>query len=160
MDTIILDIKDIKGNSTIKGYEDKIILMSFSIGISLPIGLDVANTERTMGRPNFSEFSFSKISDQSTTALYSACTQGTKLGDATLLIGRNENGEFMPHMKYVMKNAMISNVSSSGGGDMVDSFSIHFTGVTAEYTQQNVDSSKKGTASFGWDISKNEAISS
>ncbi|CAG4890062.1 Hcp family type VI secretion system effector [Paraburkholderia saeva] len=160
MDTIILDIKDVKGNSTIKGYEDKIILTSFALGITLSIGVDSANTERTMGRPNFSEFSFSKYSDQSTTALYSACAQGTKLGDATLLIGRNENGEFMLQMKYVMKNAMISMINSSGGGEMQDAFSIHFTGVTAEYTQQNVDSSKKGTTSFGWDLAKNEAISS
>ena len=157
MDTIILQLGSIQGNSTIKGFENFIILHSFSHGVSLPIGLDTSNTERTMGRPNFSEFSLSKATDQSTPALYAACAAGTKLGNATVSIGRNEGGVFMLQMKYVMTNAMVSNISTSGGGEMMDSFSLHFSAITSQYTQQNVDSTKKGNAPFGWDLSINAA---
>jgi type VI secretion system secreted protein Hcp len=158
MDTIILQLGTIKGNSTIKGFENQIILHSFSHGVLLPISMDTANTERTMGRPSFSEFSVNKATDQSTPAMYAACAAGTKLGTATLSIGRNEGGTFMLQMKYVLTNAMVSNISTSGGGEMMDSVSLHFSAITSEYTQQNVDSTKKGNAPFGWDLSVNAAL--
>jgi type VI secretion system secreted protein Hcp len=158
MDTIILQLGTIKGNSTIKGYVDMILLLSFSHSASLPMGMDTSNTERTLGRPNFSEFSVNKSTDQSTPALYAACAGGTKLGNATIYIGRNEGGVFMPQMKYVLTNAMVSNISTGGGGEMMDSFSLHYTAITAEYTQQNIDSTKKGTASFGWNLSANTTL--
>jgi type VI secretion system secreted protein Hcp len=158
MDTILLSIKDIKGNAMIDGYSDQIVIHSFSHSVSLPMGMDATNTERTLGRPNFQEFSFSKSTDQATPGLFAACAQGTKLGDATLSIGRNENGKFMLHMKYVLTNSMVSSIGTSGGGEMGDTFSLNFTQMTSEYTQQNIDSTKKGNASFGWDLSKNVAV--
>jgi len=158
MDTIILQLGTIQGNSTIKGFENQIILHSFSHAVSIPIGTDTSNTERTMGRPNFSEFSVAKATDQSTPAMYAACAAGTKLGTATISIGRNEGGVFMLQMKYVLTNAMVSNITTSGGGEMMDSVSLHFSGITSEYTQQNVDSTKKGNAPFGWDLSVNAAL--
>lgn len=157
MDIVLLQIKDIKGNSTLDGATDQIVLDSFSFGLSLPMNSDVTNTERTLGRPSFNEFSFSKSTDLATPGLYSACAAGTKLGDATVSIGRNENGKFMPLLKYVLTNAMISSVSTGGGGMSSDSFTINYTQVTCVYTQQNPDSSKKGNAPFGWDLSKNIA---
>jgi type VI secretion system secreted protein Hcp len=158
MDTILLELKDIKGNSMLEGYADKIIIDSFSHGVSLPISNDAANTERTLGRPNFSEFQLTKTTDQSTPALYAACAAGTKLGDATLLVGRNEGGKFMLHMKYVLTNVMVSSIQTGCGGGMSDSLSLCFTKVSAEYTQQNLDSTKKGNASFGWDLATNKAV--
>ena len=158
MDVIILDIKDVKGNCTMDGYADKIILNSYSHGVALPLSGDAANTERTAGRPQFSEMNFSKMTDQSTPSLYAACTEGKKLGDATIHIGRNEGGKFMSLMKYTLTNAMISNINTSGGGGVPsDSFSINFTKIKTEFTQQNADSTKKGTADFGWDLATNKA---
>ncbi|MGI4859074.1 MAG: Hcp family type VI secretion system effector [Janthinobacterium lividum] len=158
MDTIVLSIDSISGNSTLKEFPGKIIVDSFSHGVAFPLGMDVANTERTKGRPVFSEISLSKMTDVSTPAIYMACAAGTKLGDATLNIGRNEGGKFMPLVKYVLGNAMISNINTSGGGGgAMDSFSINFTKITIEYSQQNPDASKKGSSTFGWDISTNSA---
>ncbi len=158
MDVILLQIKDLKGNCTIDGHPDEIILNSFSHSVALPMSMDAANTERTAGRPQFSEMSFSKMTDQATPALYVACTEGKKLGDATLHIGRNEGGKFMSLMKYVLTNAMVSNINTSGGGGIpADSFSLNFTKITSEFTQQNADSTKKGTATFGWDLATNKA---
>ena len=61
MDTVLLKIKDIKGNSTLDGATDQIVLYSYSIGVSISMNRDVGNTERTMGRPSFQEFSLSKV---------------------------------------------------------------------------------------------------
>ncbi|MFM0008432.1 MULTISPECIES: Hcp family type VI secretion system effector [Paraburkholderia] len=160
MDTIILQFKDVKGNSLIDGFKDGIQLTSFSQSVAITMNPDTSNTERTLGRPSFSEFNLSKDTDQSTPALYAACTAGTKLGNATISIGRNEGGKFMLQMKYVLTNAMIANITTSGGGSsMMDSFTINFTAMTSQYTQQNADSTLAGTAPFGWDLTTNKAIS-
>ena len=152
-DVLILSLGEIKGNCTINEYADKVIVSSFSHSAYLPMGSDEGNTERTMGRPVLSEMSFSKPSDLATTALFKACTQGTKLGAATLNIGRVENGKYMNFMTYVMDNAMISQMSCSGGGGIPnDSFSINFTKVTATFTQQQADSTAKGKNTWTWDL--------
>ncbi|HEX8609696.1 MAG TPA: type VI secretion system tube protein Hcp [Telluria sp.] len=153
-DVLILDLgKDLKGNCTIKGYENQIIVSSFSHSAYLPMGSDAGNTERTMGRPVLSEMSFSKSSDLSTTALFKSCTQGAKLGPAKLNIGRVENGVYMNFMTYTMSNAMISQMSCSGGGGIPnDSFSINFTKIEALFTQQQTDSSAKGTGTWNWNL--------
>lgn len=158
MDVIILEIKDVKGNCSIDKYQGQIILQSFSHGVSLPLQMDHSNTERTAGRPVFSEINCSKMSDMSTPVLYAACTAGKKLGDAKIHIGRNENGIFMSVLEYVLRDAMVSNISTSGGGGIpMDSFSLNFTKITQDFTQQNPDSTKKGTANFGWDLVTNKA---
>jgi type VI secretion system secreted protein Hcp len=102
--------------------------------------------------------SFSKMTDQSTPSLYTACAAGSKLGDAIIHIGRNEGGKFMSLMKYTLANAMVSNIGTSGGGGVPnDQFSLNFTKIQSEFTQQNADSTKKGTATFGWDLATNKA---
>jgi len=88
-DVLILDLgSTIKGNCQITGYADKIIVLSYSHSVSIPMQGDVANTERTAGRPVFSEMSLQKMSDLATTEMFKACSQGTKLGKAKLFVGR------------------------------------------------------------------------
>lgn len=158
MDTILLQIKDVKGNSTIEGYADTIILDSMSNGVSLPLTTDMANTERAMGRPSFSEISVSKSIDQSTPALYSACAAGTKLGDVTIHVGRNESGKFMPLLKYTLNNTMVSSINTGVSGGGADNLSLSYSKIAIEYTQQGVTGDKAGTASFGWDLAKNAPV--
>lgn len=158
MDVIILEIPGVKGNCQIDKYTGQIIVLSFQHGVHLPMQMDVANTERTAGRPVFSEITLSKMSDMSTPVLYSACAQGKKLGDAKIHIGRNENGVFMSVIEYVLTNAMVSNISTAGGGGIpMDSFSLNFTKIKQTFTQQKSDSTKQGTADFGWDLETNKA---
>lgn len=158
MDIIILEIASIKGNCVIDGYLAQMIIQSYSHNASIPMQMDRANTERTSGRPNFSEMSFSKMSDVATPALYAACVAGTKLGTAKIHIGRTEGSKFMSLIEYVLSDAMVSNISTSGGGGQPsDSFSLNYTIITQVYSQQSQDSSKKGSAGFGWDLVKNIA---
>ena len=153
-DVLILDLgASIKGNCQLTGYVGKVIVNSFSHGASIPLQMDSANTERTSGRPSFSELSFSKMSDLATTEMYKACTQGSKIGTATLFVGRVENGVYMGFFKYEMTNAMISSISTSGGGGIPsDSFSLAFTKIKCDFTQQQSDSSAKGTGTWNWNL--------
>jgi type VI secretion system secreted protein Hcp len=153
-DILILDMGAvIKGNCTIEGYKDKVIVLSYSHGVTLPHQPDASNTERTAGRPAFTAISFSKMSDLSTTEMYKACTQGTKIGTVTLHVGRVENGKYMNFMKYEFTNAMIASISTSGGGGVPsDSFTINFTKIKADFTQQAATSDAKGTGTWNWNL--------
>lgn len=155
-DVFILDLGDtIKGNCAITGYANKIIVNSFTHSAFIPMAGDAANTERTAGRPVLSEMAFVKFSDLATTEMFKACTRGTKIGPATLHIGRVENGEYMNFMTYVMDNAMISQITSGGGGGNgipADAFSINFTKIKADFTQQKTDSTAKGTGTWNWNL--------
>jgi type VI secretion system secreted protein Hcp len=155
MDTIVLKVDNLKGNSALTGHADEIIVDTFSFGIQLPMNPDPSATERTIGRAGFSDMQFTKSMDLSTPSLYRACSAGDKLGDATLTIGRTEAGKYMELITYVMSNAMISAISTSGGNSSrpQDGFTVSFTKITAVYTQQNADSTPKGKSSFGWDVS-------
>lgn len=153
-DVLILDLgTTIKGNCQVNKFTDKVIVLSYSHSASIPLQMDSANTERTAGRPQFSEMSFSKMSDLSTTEMYKACSQGTKIGTATLHVGRVENGVYMSFLKYELTNAMISSISTSGGGGIPsDSFSISFSKIKCDYTQQKSDSTAKGTGTWNWNL--------
>ncbi|WP_308925016.1 Hcp family type VI secretion system effector [Janthinobacterium sp. J1-1] len=153
-DVLILDLgPSIIGNCQVVGYVGKIIVHSYSHGASIPLQMDSANTERTAGRPVFSEMSFSKMADLATTEMYKACTQGSKIGTATLYVGRVENGKYMGFFVYSMTHAMISNISTSGGGGIPsDSFSISFTKIKCDFTQQQSDSTAKGTGTWNWNL--------
>lgn len=74
-DVLILDLgSTIKGNCQVTGHADKIIVLSYSHSVSIPLQGDIANTERTAGRPVFSEMSLQKMSDLATTEMYKACS--------------------------------------------------------------------------------------
>jgi type VI secretion system secreted protein Hcp len=155
METITLKIGTIKGNAALKSHTDQIILGSFSFSIQLPMNSDPSATERTHGRAFFSEMSCSKMTDLSTPSLYQACAAGSKLGDATVTVSRTEGENPMELITYVLSDAMVSSISTSGGGQPMDSFAISYSKMTAVYTQQNKDSTQKGKSSFGWDITQN-----
>ena len=74
---------------------------------------------------------------------------------------RIEGAKVMSTIKYVLGDAMISGISTSGsgGGDLPqESFSINFTTITSQMTQQNPDSTQKGVAPFGWDLKEGKAL--
>jgi len=153
-DVLILDLgSTIKGNCTIDGFADKIVVLSYSHSVSIPMQMDAGNTERTAGRPVVSEMTFSKMSDLATTELYKACSQGSKIGQAKLSVGRVEGGKYMSFFEYKLDNAMVASISTSGGGGIPsDSFSLNFTKITCDFTQQQSDSTKKGTGTWNWNM--------
>jgi type VI secretion system secreted protein Hcp len=153
---IYLKIDSIKGNCTDDGFKEQIMVDSFQHGLSLALTNHGKNSDRTAGGPSFSEMSFSKVMDSSTPLLYAACAGARPLKTAVVTVTRDENDKHMTTVVYNLGEAMISSISTSGssGGMPHESFSIHFTTITSQVTQQNTDSTKKGVAPFGWDLKK------
>jgi len=159
MDAIFLDIPDIKGQSTIKGFEDKIEVLSMSHGVAQQITSSPSATERTSGKPNHQDLTISKYTDLSTCPRIAACNAGTNLKTVTVTVGRNDAGAILPYLVYTLDNTIVSSHSiSSGGGDRpTETLTLNYSKITWAYTEQKVDTGKKGNNGAVWDLATNTA---
>ena len=157
MDAILLDIPDIKGESTLKGFEDKIEVLSFSHGVAMQVTGNPSNSERTSGRPNHQDVTVSTYVDLSSCPLVAACTAGTILKTIIITVGRNDAGTILPYLVYTMDNTIVSSTSlSSGGGDRpVETITFNYTKIKWDFTQQKPDTGKKGNNGAIWDLATN-----
>jgi type VI secretion system secreted protein Hcp len=164
MDAIILDLgADIKGDSLLEGYTDKIELMSYSHNVAMQVTNDVSNSERTSGRPHIGEFTVTKFIDTSTPTLNEYCCAGKPITEVKITIGRNAaegSGQILPFIVYTLSNVVFSNVSVSGGtgGKPVETLSMNFTKIKWELTAQKDDGTKEGTAASTWDLAANKVV--
>lgn len=165
MDAIILDLGgDIKGDSLLEGFADKIEVMSYSHNVAMQVTNDVSNSERTSGKPHIGEFTVTKFIDSSTPSLNEYCCAGKPIPEAIITIGRNAaegSGQLMPFIVYTLTNVVLSNVSVSGGtgGKPVETVSLNFTKIKWELTAQKDDGTKEGTAASTWDMAANKLVS-
>ena len=159
MDAIFLDIKDIKGDSDIKGFEKQIEVLSFSHGVAAQVTGDVSNEQRTSGKPMHQDFSLTKYADTSSPLLNQKCCEGANLGDVTVTIGRNDKGVILVLYTYIMKDVILSSVSigGGGGGKPVESLTLNYSRIEWHYTSQKQEGGKEGEIVGKWDLSKNVA---
>jgi type VI secretion system secreted protein Hcp len=157
---IYLKIDSIKGNCTDEGYKEQIMVDSFSHSVGQALASASKNSDRTSGGPHFSEMSFSKVMDSSSPLLYAACAGAKPLKTIIVSVTRNENDKPMETVVYKLGESMVSSISTQGATDGMphESFSINFTTITSQVTQQNTDSTKKGVAPFGWDLKKDAPL--
>ena len=152
-DILILDMGTIKGNCTINGYADKIIVESYvPTSVTMPMQMDLANSERTMGRPSFSDYYFTKLTDIATPVLFQFSTLGTPIPKVVFYRGRMEGatGDFMEQEKHTLTDVFIVNFQPGQG---MESFSLNFNSVQLEVKQQLKTGALKGTSAFTFDQS-------
>lgn len=163
MDAIILDLgDDIKGDSQLEGYTDKIEIISYNHQVSMQVTNDVSNTERTSGKPHVSEFTLTKVIDTATPNLNQYCVSGKAIAQAKITVGRNADegsGQILPFIVYTLDNVVLSNVSVSGGqgGKPVENISLNFSKIKWELTTQKSDGTKEGSSAAVWDMKTNKA---
>lgn len=163
MDAIILDLgDDIKGDSQLEGYTDKIELITVSHSVSMQVTNDVSNTERTSGKAHVGEIVLTKFIDSSTPNLNSYCTGGKAIAQAKITVGRNAaegNGQILPFYVITVDNVVFSSVSIDigKGGKPVETVSLNFTKIKWEMTTQKSDGTKEGNSAAVWDMKTNKA---
>jgi type VI secretion system secreted protein Hcp len=157
MDSILLDIPSIPGQSMVKGFEKKIELLSFSHGVAMQVTGDVSNSERTSGKPNHQDITVSKYVDLSTCPVIAACNAATNLGTITITVGRNDQGAFLPYLILTMDNTIVSSASlSSGSGDKpTETVTFNYTKIKWDFTEQKPASGKEGNNGAVWNLATN-----
>ena len=158
MDAIFLQIPDIKGQSTIKGFEDAIEVLSASHGVAMQITASPSSQERTSGKPNHQDLTVSKYVDLSTCPIIAACNAATNLKTITLTIGRNDGGTVLPYLVYTLDNTIVSSVSvSAGSGDRpTETITLNYSKIKWDFTEQKPDVGKKGNNGAVWDLATNQ----
>lgn len=148
-DDMYLQIGDIRGEATAKGYESWIEVLSWSWGVSNPTTVAAGTGGLSAGRATLSDLNLMKFADSATPRLISASTQGTHFPKATLAVRRSSDG--FEYLRIRLEDVMISSDQLSAGGERpAESVSLSFARVVLEYTP----SPGKDRVSFGWDAVK------
>ncbi len=155
-----LQIDDIKGESTDKGHENWIEILSFNWGVSqMASGSASSSGGGSSQRADFQDLSIVKELDSSSPLLNKACWGGQHIGKVTLELNRAAGEKRQKYMEYVMENVIISSVSIGGGGGGVPTESVTFNygKITTTYTKQaRKGGGGAGEVPAGWDLEGND----
>src|SRR5262245_43965985 len=135
MDVIIMDMgNDIKGESSVPGYESKIELLSFGHGVAKQITGDISTSERSSGKSN-QGMTVTNYLDAVTPLLHQRAIEGRPFPRVDILIGRNDAGGVSVLMRYTMKDVLITDVSVSGGGGdkPVETLTLNYNSITWDF---------------------------
>jgi len=137
-----LDLGDIKGESTAKGFEGKIEIFSFSWGASAPVTIGSGSGGISGGKVSVSSFNVMKKTDTASAALFLACCQGTHI-DKVIVTMRKAGGTAgqLPFLVYTFTTCMVESIQwsgSSGGDDSpTESVQLAFGRCEIEYSTQD-----------------------
>jgi len=152
-----IDLGDIKGESTAKGFENKIELYSFSWGASNPITIGPGSGGAAGSRVSLSSFNFMKKTDVASPKLFQACCQGTHIPNVTVSMRKQTGtGGQDAFLIYKFEEAFVESIqwSGSSGGDDTpsESVSLAFGKVTVEYKTQGKDGKLVAGTPVVWDV--------
>jgi type VI secretion system secreted protein Hcp len=156
MDVLILDMgSDVKGESNLTDFKEKMELLSFSHGVAMQITGDISSSERTSGRPIHQDLTVTKYLDSASPVLNQSCCEGRAFPQVEVIIGRDDRGSVAEVMRYTLKNVLISSVSIGGGGGdrPVETLTLNYTEIKWKYTSQKPGDSVEGR----WNLSTNSA---
>jgi len=149
-----LKIDGIDGESQKDKHTDEIELLSFSWGES-NAGTFAYGGGGGAGKVSMSDFSFMKVMDKASPALFLACANGEHIKTAKLSCrkaGKNQQD----FLKITLSDLIISSYQTggSGGSDVVptESISINFAKIEFEYAEQKADGTLKGSSPLGFSL--------
>ncbi|HWS71410.1 MAG TPA: type VI secretion system tube protein Hcp [Thermoanaerobaculia bacterium] len=141
----------IDGDSTAKGHEKEIEVLSWSHGFSQPTSATRSTAGAgTVEQAAHQNISFTKYLDSTTSSLLKYCWSGKQIGKATLTCYRAsgaEDNKAVEYLKVVMEHVIISNLSISGGGGElpVENLSLDYGIIQYNYVdQKQADGSGSG----------------
>ena len=148
---LFLSIPNIPGESTAKGFENQIVVYSYSFGASIPVTVD-GSTNPPTGKPSLSDLSILKAFDKSSPYLFRSLVQGKNIasqGTPGIILSVVPTGAVKASVTYALQDVYVSSLSDSGstGGDSepTESISFAFGVLRITYVPQNPDGSA-GTA--------------
>ena len=132
-DDMFLQLGDVAGDATAKGYENWIEILSWSWGASNPTTLGAGTTGISAGKVSVSDLSLMKAADSATARLMEAVATGGHFPKAALAIRRSSDG--FEYMRVRLEEVMVSSEQLSAGGERPsESVSLSFARYVVDYT--------------------------
>jgi len=155
---MVLEIKNVDGESKLAGHEDKIDIVSWSWGLSQDGSMHTGGGGGA-GTVSVRDLSVTKYVDKATPNLHLACCDGTHFSEATLFM-RKMGKDPLDYLKIKMDPVMVTGIES-GGSDGEDSLmenvTFNFSKVELTYTPQKEDGSGDAEIVTNWNIEKNKS---
>jgi type VI secretion system secreted protein Hcp len=158
MDVIIMDMgKEMKGESSLHGFERKMELLSFSHGVAMQITGDFSDSERTSRKPNHQDMTVTKYLDAASPVLNQTCCEGKSFPQVDIVVGRNDDGKVIEMMRYTLKNVLISSISVGGGGGdkPVETMTLNYNDIAWKFTSQHSEVGQNEVVNGSWNLATN-----
>ena len=152
-----LDIAEVPGEATAKGFEKKIEIFSFSWGASNPVTLGPGSGGAASGRVSISSFNVMKKTDVASPKLFKACCLGDHFAKMKVSLRKQTGtGGQDNFLIYDFEEIYVESIQWSGstGGDATptESVSFAFGKVTIEYKTQGKDGKLVAGTPVVWDV--------
>jgi type VI secretion system secreted protein Hcp len=151
---------EIKGDSTVKGHEDEIQLLSYSFGASNRGSRHEAKGGGTE-KGDFGDMSFMVKTSKATPLLFLAVASGKHIDKATLYVSKSGGDDPVVYLEVEMTDCLVSSWQTSGsdGGESgMESFSLNFAEVKVIYRGQKADGTPEADVTQGWKIAVGEKV--
>lgn len=157
--------KEIEGNSTAKGHEKWIELMSWSHGFHQPTtAATKSSDQQATSRANHSDLSCTKFTDASSSPLMHICWTGKQIDKITIECYRasgsdDVGGGSTDYLTILMEDVIIGNFSISGGGDElpIENITFNYTKITYTFKPVTFETGAGGDPiPISHDLSTNE----
>ncbi len=159
-----LHIEGVEGESTSKGMEKKIDIISFSFGASNPSTVSSGKGGLSAGKVSVSGFNVMKKMDTSSNTLFAHCCTGDHFPKAkvTLRKATGKDGGQKPFLEYEFEHVMVDSIQwsgSSGGDDSpTESVQFAFANFKTTYYLQDTAGKMSPNTPVGWDLTKNAKL--
>ena len=159
---VFLKMTGIQGDSTDSKHKNEIEVLSFSSGVSMPLGSRSFSGSAPNERASLSDLSITKVVDSSSPALFKAVCGGQHIAEAVLSVNRSDGkGGKVEYLKYTLKDVVVSNYQASGSdgsGLPVESFALNYAQIQIAYTVTDQTGAPKGAKMAGWDVALNKPV--
>ena len=112
------------------------------------------------GKVNIQDLSFTKHIDKASCPLMDACSKGTHIDSAKLVV-RKAGGKPLEYVVMTLTDVLVSSYSTGGSGGedkLTENVTLNFAKVQVDYQIQKEDGSGEAGGNYGWDIPGNVAL--
>jgi type VI secretion system secreted protein Hcp len=157
---IYMNIDGIPGDSTAKGFEKQIEVLSFSWGVTNQVVTGGGGGGST-GRASFQDLHFTQKTQSSSPKLLGACASGQHIKEATITFLKKGTDNPQAFLQIKMTDVLVSSFQTAGaeGSDNdvpTDEVSLNFAKFEYDFTSQNPDGSIGTLIPFPFDIKANQ----
>jgi len=155
---MFLKLAGVAGESTHKGHEDEIEVLSFSWGVSH--AAPIAHTDRRRaGRAQVSDINFTMRNGKASPTLMLACASGRHLKEGLFVIEKAGEQPFQFY-KVSIGDVLVTSYQVGGSESEVpiESFSLNFRKLELTETVQDAKGGIAESVEVGFDLARNRAL--
>lgn len=149
-----LAVEGVQGESTRKGFEGQIELVSFSMGAHNPTSIG-PGAGRGSGKVDLHPFTCTKVTDAASPTLFQACCTGKHFPKASVTLHRAGGEDAVDYLVYAFEKVFIESIDWSGASNSddrpIEQLTIVYGKVEITYTPQSETGAKASPVVASWD---------